>query len=279
MVTLFLPKFITKIKWTNTGKLFTQHILEYWIKASCYTAVIYFIYSFTLYIYIYFFFNFISSTVPAGSKNPVLQRENPAVQSPCRRFGTVVLGKDTCLDIPVCSWHFCICLCFLTWEPHSETWEYGMASPMPENGKRGGKVEVHQLIFPAAIEILYSSHEACAYHLWADGLQSGWFLWLLDFCTQLTYALESQISSSHWTHPEDSWLPCPSPQCYKPYRAVSANGPMVHPAAQARNPGLILETSLSFTPTHISSIQWILPPEFIPILCLSLHLWCHHPTP
>ena len=191
----------------------------------------------------------------------------------------MVLGKDTCLDIPVCSWHFCICLCFLTWEPHSETWEYGMASPMPENGKRGGKVEVHQLIFPAAIEILYSSHEACAYHLWADGLQSGWFLWLLDFCTQLTYALESQISSSHWTHPEDSWLPCPSPQCYKPYRAVSANGPMVHPAAQARNPGLILETSLSFTPTHISSIQWILPPEFIPILCLSLHLWCHHPTP
>ena len=55
METLFLPKFITKIKWTNTGKLFTQHILEYWIKASYYTAVIYFIYSFTFSIYIYFF--------------------------------------------------------------------------------------------------------------------------------------------------------------------------------------------------------------------------------
>ena len=63
MVTLFLPKFITKIKWTNTGKLFTQHILEYWIKASCSTAVIYFIYSFTLYIYIYFFFLILSQAL------------------------------------------------------------------------------------------------------------------------------------------------------------------------------------------------------------------------
>lgn len=101
METIPTLKFITKIKWTNTGKLFIQHILEYWTKVSYYTTVIYFIYSLTQKIHMYIYLNSISSTVPAGSKNSVPQRGNPAVQSPCRRFEPVALGKDTFLDIPV----------------------------------------------------------------------------------------------------------------------------------------------------------------------------------
>ena len=146
-----------------------------------------------------------------------------------------------------------------------------MASPTPESGKRSGKREACQLIFPAAIEIFYSSHVACVYHLWADSLQSGWVIWLLDFCTQRTCALASQISGSHWTDPrKDSWLPCPPPLCYKRSSAISANGPMVHPAAQAGNLGLIFETSPLPPPiSHLSS-RFCLQNSYQFCPCLSI---------